>query len=129
MAGYSARVDLVPVLGSVALARHLALDVLRSWSSPHDLDDVGLLVSELVANVVDHAHTEPVLTLEIALADDWLRIGVVDGSAVRPVVRAPSRSRLRGRGLLLVEGISDRWGVEDHQGGKRVWFELRPQVR
>ena len=129
MSSYTAQVDLVPVLDSVALARHLTVNVLRSWGSRHDLDDVALLVSELVANVVDHAHTEPALTLELALAGDWLRIGVVDGSAVRPVVRELSMDRPRGRGLSLVQAIADRWGAEDHQGGKRIWFELTPPPR
>ncbi len=124
MSSHSAQVDLVPVLGSVVLARHLTVNVLRSWGSPHDLDDVALVVSELVANVVDHATTEPVLTLELALAGDWLRIGVVDGSALRPVLRALSQERPRGRGLQLVAAIADRWGVEEHHGGKRVWLEL-----
>src|SRR3712207_6322089 len=114
MASYTAQVDLVPVLDSVALARHLTVNLLRSWGSSHDLDDVALLVSELVANVVDHAHTEPALTLELALAGDWLRIGVVDGCGVRPVVRALSLDRPRGRGLSLVQAMADRWGVEDH---------------
>jgi hypothetical protein len=27
---------------------------------------------------------------------------------------------------MLVKAIADRWGSEDHRGGKRVWFELRP---
>ncbi|SNR65414.1 hypothetical protein SAMN06272737_11764 [Blastococcus mobilis] len=26
----------------------------------------------------------------------------------------------------MVQAIADRWGVEDHRGGKRVWLELRP---
>ena len=113
-------------MSSVPLARHVTLDVLRSWRSAHDLDDAALLVSELVSNVVDHAQTEAVLTLELALAGEWLRISVADGSAIRPVVRELDRERPRGRGLQLVEGIADRWGAEDHQGGKRIWFELAP---
>jgi hypothetical protein len=40
MASYTGQVDLVPVLDSVALARHLTVNVLRSWGSQHDLDDV-----------------------------------------------------------------------------------------
>jgi len=126
MSGYTARVDLPPVLASVPLARHLTLDVLRGWRSPHDLDDAALLVSELVSNVVDHVQGEATLVLELALAGDWLRISVADGSAVRPVVRELSQRRPRGRGLQLVEAIADRWGAEDHRGGKRVWFELAP---
>jgi hypothetical protein len=58
-----------------------------------------------------------------------LRLSVADGSAVRPVVRELDRDNPRGRGLRLVQAIADRWGAEDHQGGKRVWLELAaPQV-
>jgi hypothetical protein len=32
----------------------------------------------------------------------------------------------RGRGMHLVQAIADRWGSEDHGGGKRVWLELAP---
>ena len=126
MSSYSARVDLPPAAVGVPLARHVTLDLLRAWDSPHDVDDAALLVSELVSNVVDHVQGEAVLTLELALAGDWLRISVADGSAVRPVVRELQQGRPRGRGLQLVEAIADRWGAEDHHGGKRIWFELRP---
>ena len=126
MSSFTACVDLPPATVSVPLARHVTQDLLRAWGSPHDLDDAALLVSELVANVVDHVQGEAVLSLELALAGDWLRISVADGSAVRPVVRELRGERPRGRGLQLVEAIADRWGAEDHEGGKRIWFELRP---
>ena len=126
MSGYTARLDLPPVAASVPLARHVTLDLLRAWGSPHDLHDAALLVSELVSNVVDHVQGEAVLTLELALGDTWLRISVADGSSVVPVVRELSKDRPRGRGLKLVEAIADRWGAEDHHGGKRIWFELAP---
>jgi hypothetical protein len=64
------------------------------------------------------------LTLEVTASEDWLRIGVLDGSAVLPVVQELSLERPRGRGLLMVQAIAERWGSEEHQGGKRVWFEL-----
>ena len=126
MSSFSARVDLPPATVSVPLARHVTLDLLRAWGSSHDLDDAALLVSELVSNVVDHVQGEAVLTLELALAGDWLRISVADGSSIRPVVRQLQGDRPRGRGLQLVEAIADRWGAEDHHGGKRIWFELPP---
>ena len=88
--------------------------------------DLTLGVAELVANVVDHVQGEACLTLEMAVSDGWLRISVADGSAIRPVVRELSHEHRRGRGLLLVAAIADRWGSEDHRGGKLVWFELSP---
>jgi anti-sigma regulatory factor (Ser/Thr protein kinase) len=125
VSSFSARIDLPPVVGSVPLARRLVRDVLHTWEAPHDRVDAELLVTELVANVVDHAGVD-VLTLEIELAGAWLRIGVVDGSAVLPVVREMSVAGERGRGMQLVATIADRWGADQHDGGKRVWFELAP---
>jgi anti-sigma regulatory factor (Ser/Thr protein kinase) len=123
VASFSACIDLPPVPGSVPLARRLVRDVLRTWAAPQDLDDAALLVTELVANVVDHAGGD-VLTLELTLAEAWLRVGVVDGSAIRPIVREMSHEQERGRGMRLVAEIAERWGAEEHNGGKRVWFEL-----
>jgi len=37
-----------------------------------------------------------------------------------------SAARLRGRGMQLAAALADRWGVEDHEGGTRVRFELSP---
>jgi anti-sigma regulatory factor (Ser/Thr protein kinase) len=125
MASFSASIDLPPVPSSVPLARRLVRDVLRTWAAPQDQEDAALLVTELVANVVDHAGGD-VLTLQLELAGAWLRIAVADGSSVLPVIREMSHDRERGRGMRLVADIADRWGAEDHAGGKRVWFELAP---
>ncbi len=124
MSTLTATVDLRPVPASVPVARHLVLDLLGAWKAPHDAGDAALLVTELVANVVDHVAGEASFTLELSLSEDWLRITVADGSALRPVVREFEADAPRGRGMRLVEGIADRWGVEDHADGKCVWFEL-----
>jgi anti-sigma regulatory factor (Ser/Thr protein kinase) len=119
----TATIDLPPEATSVPLARRLVRDVLRAWNAPHDLEDAELLVAEVVANVVDHVGGE-VFTLELALRGGTLEVGVVDGSSIRPIVRELSLERERGRGMQLVDRIADRWGADDHHGGKRVWFEL-----
>ena len=126
MSSRNASFDLPPDARSVRVARHVVLELLRVWKVPHDGEDAALLVTELVANVVDHVKGDADLMLEIGASEDWLRIAVVDGSAVRPVVRELLLDEPRGRGMRMVEAIADRWGAEDHRGGKRVWFELRP---
>jgi anti-sigma regulatory factor (Ser/Thr protein kinase) len=126
MSTRTASIELPPSVTSVPAARRLVRELLRAWGAPHDHEDAGLLVTELVANVVDHVQGEAVLTLELTLSESWLRISVADGSSIRPVVQELSHERPRGRGLRMVEEIADRWGAEDHQGGKRVWFDLRP---
>jgi anti-sigma regulatory factor (Ser/Thr protein kinase) len=125
----SASVDLPPTVVSVPAARHIVLELLRAWDVPHDREDAALLVTELVANVVDHVGGEAHLTLELEASDEWLRIAVADGSSVRPIVRELSMDDPRGRGMRMIQAIADRWGADDHHGGKRVWFELRPPAR
>ncbi|MGY1712247.1 ATP-binding protein [Geodermatophilus sp. SYSU D00758] len=126
MTTLTAAVDLPPVPRSVPAARHAVREVLAAWEAPQDRDDAALLVTELVSNVVDHVAGEAAIRLELEYSDGWLRIAVLDGSAVRPVVRELDTGRPRGRGMLLVQLIADRWGAEDHEGGKRVWFDLGP---
>ena len=123
MSTLTAAVDLRPVPASVPVARHLVLDLLGAWKAPHDAGDAALLVTELVANVVDHVAGQASFTLELSLAESWLRIAVVDGSALRPVVRQFEVGAPRGRGMRLVEGIAHRWGGEGHGGGRAAWLE------
>jgi anti-sigma regulatory factor (Ser/Thr protein kinase) len=127
MSTLSASFELKPVASSVPTARHVVMALLKAWEVPHDLDDAALLISELVSNVVDHVGGEATLTVELDTSGDWLRIGVLDGSAIRPVVRELDRDRPRGRGLRLLRAIATRWGDDEVGDGKRVWFELAPR--
>jgi anti-sigma regulatory factor (Ser/Thr protein kinase) len=128
MSTRTASIDLPPSPISVPTARHLVDELLRAWHVPHDRQDAALLVTELVSNVVDHAGSTANFTLELTLSDAWLRVSVADGSAIQPIVREMSQDRPRGRGMIMVQAIADRWGSEEHRGGKRVWFELRPSA-
>jgi anti-sigma regulatory factor (Ser/Thr protein kinase) len=126
MSAFTAQIDLPPTMRSVPAARHAVTEVLRAWGAPHDHADAALLVTELVTNVIDHVRSEAAITLELEISDAWLRISVADGSSIPPVVRELNGENYRGRGMAMVEAIADRWGVEEHRGGKRVWFLLRP---
>jgi anti-sigma regulatory factor (Ser/Thr protein kinase) len=128
MSSFSASVDLPPRVHSVPVARHLVVDLLRVWGTRQDRDDAALLVTELVTNVVDHVGGEASFTLELEVSDGWVRVAVADGSSVLPVVRELDSSHPRGRGLRMVQAIAERWGCEEHDGGKRIWFDLAPPV-
>ena len=128
MSSFTARIDLPPVAYSVPVARHLVVDQLRVWGAPQDRDDAALLVTELVTNVIDHVGGEASFALELEMSDGWLRVAVADGSSVLPVVRELDSDHPRGRGLRLVRAIAERWDCEEHDGGKRIWFELSPPV-
>ncbi len=128
MSSLSANFELVPASASVPTARHVVVALLQAWDVPQDLDDAALLTTELVSNVIDHVRSEATLTVEVDSSGDWLRIGVVDGSAIRPVVRELDHDRPRGRGLRLLQAIASRWGSDEVGDGKRVWFELGPRA-
>lgn len=90
--------------------------------------DVALVVSELVTNSVVHANVGPrrTLTVELAMIDDRLRISVIDpGSRLEPRILQPDHERVGGVGLLLVDALSEAWGVaRDGTGRTRVWCEV-----
>ena len=90
---------------------------------PGDSDVAQLLVTEVVANAVRHVgDSEMVLRAELIAAG--LRVEVADASTALPTAGTPSDSQESGRGLLLLEALARRWGVQPEPGGKCVWFEL-----
>jgi anti-sigma regulatory factor (Ser/Thr protein kinase) len=102
-----------------------ALDRIAGGLSAERLRDVRLLVSELVTNAVRHAGGEAV-RLVVGLTGGVLRVEVHDpghGFEVKQAPRDPLRAS--GWGLVLVEELADRWGV-DHNPRTRVWFEMDP---
>lgn len=122
--GVEASVALAPEAASAGTARSLVEDTLRTWQCDELLDDVRVVVSELVSNVVRHAGTGLVVLLE--MHPDRLRVAVSDHADGDVVVREADPERdTGGRGLRIVESLSDRWGVSRDGGGKTVWAEWR----
>ena len=100
-----------------------ALEEIAGRISPDRMRDVRLLVSELVTNAVRHAEGA-VVRLVVALDGSRLRIEVHDpgrGFELKPPPDDPLRAS--GWGLVLVEELADRWGI-DHDPRTRVWFEM-----
>ena len=126
MAGLTATIDLPPRPESVRAARCLVEALMHAWAPASErCEDVVLLVSEIVSNAVEHVGGDASLALEMSSSSDhWLRVSLSDGSSVRPIVREMDSGAVRGRGMQLVAALSERWDVEDHRAGKRVWFEL-----
>ena len=83
--------------------------------------DLGLVVSELVANAVLHGRGE--ITLRLQFDDGILRGEVIDqGGGFERQLRERGPEDVGGRGLLVVEALCASWGV--HEGTTHVWFEL-----
>lgn len=110
--------------GSLAAARRLIIGACTAWGVPELCEDAALVVSELVANAVEHAGT-PLVVLA-SRRSDGVHIAVCDQDPRMPVVPEHDDAvHLRGRGLLLVEAVSSGWGAMPTAGGKVVWATLR----
>jgi anti-sigma regulatory factor (Ser/Thr protein kinase) len=108
-----------------------ALESFSGEIDPAVHEDLRLLITELVTNAVRHAGVGPgeTLTLTISLSRETLRAEVHDiGAPFEPVAATPSVATGRGWGLVLVDRIADRWGVEG-DAGKYVWFEIDRPAR
>jgi anti-sigma regulatory factor (Ser/Thr protein kinase) len=107
-------------------ARRLLTDALRrSGHHGRTLADARIVVTELAANAVRHAHSP--FSVSVRSRDSTVRIGVRDESRVLPTVPGdPTPTTLSGRGLRLVAALATRSGVDVTADGKVVWAELRP---
>jgi anti-sigma regulatory factor (Ser/Thr protein kinase) len=111
--------------GHSRAARQVVREVLERLAVPAETADTALLlVSEVVANAVDHGSGSPVLGVDVVA--DRMRVSVTDDADARPHVQHdPPTYGPDGRGLLLVEALASRWGVERRVPvGKTVWFEI-----
>jgi anti-sigma regulatory factor (Ser/Thr protein kinase) len=94
------------------------------------LDVAELVLSELVTNALRaRAPHDRQVGVHISHSDEngLLRLEVSDAGEGRPEVRRPSADEIGGRGLLLVEALTHRWGVQEREGGigKTVWVEIK----
>ncbi|MFC6083063.1 ATP-binding protein [Sphaerisporangium aureirubrum] len=117
--------DLIGAVASVPVARAFVRETLGATHPA--LDDVTLLASELTTNAVLHSDSRDGGPVRLTLAehDHAVRLTVTDtGSATHP---RPNHDPCgeHGRGLLLVEGISQAWGVTNEATSRSVWCEVK----
>ncbi|CAL9624246.1 hypothetical protein SUDANB15_05898 [Streptomyces sp. enrichment culture] len=130
------RIRLSATARGARLARRLTVAQLVAWGWPYDCEGnrtASLLVAELAANAVRHGRVRGRdfgLRLTVYAEDATLRIEVTDA---RPDRRPPAPGTLTpapfdtgsGRGLLLVEALSSRWGTTcGDPYTKTVWCEV-----
>ncbi|HEU0023634.1 MAG TPA: ATP-binding protein [Thermoleophilaceae bacterium] len=115
---------------AATVARHSARSAGADFPAVED-DRVALLVSELVTNAVQHggADERTGVRVRVSSSTERLRVEVEDpgrnGDA--PVERVTPEG---GWGLLLVDGLADRWGLDRQPaGGSVAWFELSLEQR
>ncbi|MEU5095050.1 ATP-binding protein [Streptomyces sp. NPDC020996] len=118
-------VTLASEAAAVPVARQIVREACAEWGMDPDAVETGtLLISELVTNAVRHGHSHSVRVIAEQPRPDRLRVAVLDRSRRMPELHIVGPDALGGRGLLLVEALSDRWGTDLLTSGKRVWAEI-----
>jgi anti-sigma regulatory factor (Ser/Thr protein kinase) len=97
---------------------------LREWSVPESVIGAAILcTSELTTNALLHAGTPA--QVHIDLNAERLLVSVADTGTRGSVIRARADTLAsRGRGLGLIEELSDSWGTDPTVRGSTVWFEM-----
>ncbi|MFI1835684.1 ATP-binding protein [Streptomyces olivaceoviridis] len=114
---------------SVPLARQIVREACAEWGTDQDAAETGtLLISEIVTNAVRHGHSHSLRVIAEQPRPDRLRVAVVDKSRRVPELHIVGPDAIGGRGLLLVDALSDRWGTDLLPWGKRVWAEIAIKV-
>ena len=97
---------------------------LRDWQVPEPVIGAAILcTSELTTNALLHAGTPA--EVRVDLTAERLLVAVADTGTRGSVTRAHTDAlSSRGRGLGLIEELSDSWGTDPTVRGSTVWFEM-----
>lgn len=121
--------EFVPHARRVQQIRRLACAQLRYCGYPDGDGDaiytVGLVVSELVSNAIEHGRGDKVRFALTCRETGALRVEVDDYAPGVPRMRTPCRDAERGRGLVLVEALTEAWGRD----GTCTWCTFAPVPR
>ncbi|GHG13266.1 ATP-binding protein [Streptomyces filamentosus] len=113
---------------SAAVARSLVRTALETWqmSDTDAIDTALLIVSELVANAVEHANTDgSSLRIIVTRAEPGrIKVGVTDFDRTPPIPATADANQEHGRGLALVNEVAEEWGVTLYRWGKQVWASI-----
>jgi anti-sigma regulatory factor (Ser/Thr protein kinase) len=114
---------------SVSAARRFVTRLVPVWLSADGRDRLLLAVSEAVSNAV--RVSGDVVTLRMLRQRPVVRVEVDDDDPAPADLtpRSPDWDAEGGRGLLLVEAVTDDWGVISHpDDGKTVWLQVEESV-
>jgi hypothetical protein len=99
---------------------------LRAWGIAHMIDDAQLVASELLTNAVNASAGLTTIQVRLAVLEGTsLMIEVRDCSPEPPVLDDAVSHNESGRGLMIVEALSECWGYyHPTYRSKAVWAEL-----
>jgi anti-sigma regulatory factor (Ser/Thr protein kinase) len=120
---HGCQVRLAAKPAAVGQARCHVQAAIGAWAVPVDEHVAVLLTSELVTNAIRHQPGRTI-TVVIVCSPGQLRVDVHDTSRFFPVLLDASVEDEAGRGLMLVDTLSAKWGCDRTPEGKAVYFTL-----
>ncbi|MFE1172001.1 ATP-binding protein [Streptomyces sp. NPDC058773] len=111
---------------SVSAVRRHVTATLTDWKLGGLIEDAVLIASELTTNSIRHTKgTGDYFELALRRRNGILVLEVTDSYQWRmPELHKPAPDDLSGRGLFLVDALSENWGVRPRDPGKTVWAHL-----
>ena len=121
--------DLGAILTAPGCARAWTRQILWEWRLTHLADTAELVVSEMITNSVSASQRlngpgSPAIRLILTLEPGELAILVRDNHPGAPRRGNPGADDESGRGLLLVEALSTRFGWYPLEGGGKVTWAV-----
>ncbi|MWA07664.1 ATP-binding protein [Streptomyces sp. BA2] len=113
---------------TAAEARRLVRTAYEAWGVEEYSDTAQVVISELVTNAVRHACGPCIRVIVQHPLPGHLVLAVVDKSRDLPSMHPPHADDLRGRGLLLVDALTEDWGSTRLPWGKRVWAHIEVKI-
>lgn len=114
---------LPPLRSSHGVARDFVTGRLRAWGRAGIVDDAQVIMGELWTNAITHAPSP-----EYVVAVDWnggmIRLEMWDSSPFRPQKLPLDLNGEHGRGMRIVDALSEAWGSHVAASGKCVWAIL-----
>jgi len=112
----------VPAPVVVREVRDFVREVLRRWGEHALVDEAELIVGELASNAVLHACSP--FRVSVSRTNTEVKIAVRDASSILPENVIGPVDRDGGRGIWIVDAVSERWAADPEADGKTIWAKL-----
>lgn len=112
----------LPVPKAVQALRRFVGGTLQSWGEEDLVPDAVVVSSEMATNAISHADSPFHASIERSAG--VVRIAIEDAGPGTAAQRLAAHEDVSGRGIMIVEALSERWGHGHLPGGKVVWAEF-----
>jgi serine/threonine-protein kinase RsbW len=122
-----ARIHLPVANTSPRCARDMVAVIAAQWGLEEISYRAKVATSEIVTNAIIYGSDETSADVSIVVmrSENMFCVEVHDTSQASPVLGNPQLSEESGRGMIVVEDLTDSCGVEMKPSGKAVWFQIK----